>query len=210
MAAITRFSVLLSDADRQVQIADHLLTVTYPMVKDPKLLMSVIEHCRRAIEDCADAVVEFHISRDEYELPLHTTAGQPAGKHNALAAFSDLAKVRHPNIPAANDAVMLCKDFMLTLQQYKEAPISFPRDERLVIASEGFAFLKEVTPAELKRSLHEVKRFVHGAHQHILLSQEHPRLNTDPRDEHGHMHSREHDRNHDHGRNHEHTTDHQS
>lgn len=196
MVAITRFSVLLSDADRQVQIADHLLTVTYPMVKDPKLLMSVIEHCRRAIEDCADAVVEFHVSRDEYELPIHTTAGQPAGKHNALAAFSDLVKVRHPNIPAASDAVALCKDFALTLQQYKEAPVSFPRDERLVIANEGFTFLKEVTPAELKRSLNEVKRFVHGAHQHILISQEHPQLKRDARERHdpvrGHNHARDH------------------
>ncbi|HIH24473.1 TPA: hypothetical protein HA251_05545 [Candidatus Woesearchaeota archaeon] len=200
MVAPTRFSVLLSDADRQVQIADHLLTVTYPMVKDPKLLMSVIEHCRRAIEDCADAVVEFHVSRDEYELPLHTTAGQPVGKHNALAAFSDLVKIRHPNIPAAGDAVALCKDFMLTLQQYKEAPVSFPRDERLVIASEGFAFLKEVTPAELKRSLHEVKRFVHGAHQHILLSQEHPRLKNGLHEGHGSVHGHEQSREHGHGK----------
>ena len=38
----------------QVQIADHLLTVTYPMVKDPKLLMSVIEHCRRELTGISD------------------------------------------------------------------------------------------------------------------------------------------------------------
>jgi hypothetical protein len=170
MVVPSRFSTLLADANRQVQIADHLLTVTYPMVKDPKLLMSVIEHCRRAIEDSAEAVLDFHVSRGEYELPLHTKAGQQEGKHDTIAAFSDLVKVRHPGIAGEHDAIQLCRDLMLTLHQYKEAPVSFPREEKLVIASEGFAFLKEVTPAELKRSLHTVKQFVHGAGQHIMLA----------------------------------------
>jgi hypothetical protein len=165
-----RYSTLLTDANRQVQIADHLLTVTYPMVKDPKLLMSVIEHCRRAVEDAADAVVDFHVSRGEYELPVHVTAGQPPGKHDVLAAFSDLVKVRMPHILGEKEAVQLCRDLTLTLHQYKEAPVSFPRDEKLVIASEGFAFLKEVTPPELKRSLAMVKQFVGGANEHVMLA----------------------------------------
>jgi hypothetical protein len=153
------FSVLLSDANRQVQIADHLLTVTYPMVKDPKLLLSVIEHGRRAIEDAAAAVVEYYVGRGDYEVPRGVT--------DNLAAFSDIVKVRKPGIAAEQDAIRLCQDFRMTLQQHKESPTTFSREEKLVIAGEGFAYLKELTPAELKRSIVTVKQFVHAANQHV-------------------------------------------
>jgi hypothetical protein len=166
-----RHSTLLADASRQVQIADHLLTVTYPMVKDPKLLMSIIEHLRRAVEDAADAVVEFHIHRGEYELPKHAVAGQQPGKHDVLVAFSDLVHVRNPNIPGALEAVEACRELTATAQHFKEAPVSFPRDEKLVIADHDYA-LEEVTQVALKANLHTVKQFVHGVQRHLLLTGE--------------------------------------
>jgi hypothetical protein len=158
------YSTLLSDANRQVQIADHLLTVTYPMVKDPKLLLSVIEHNRRAIEDCAQAMVNYHVTTDKYELPEASKHGKP----DVLVAFADLLKARKPKLAGAEDAIKLAHDFRLTLQQHKEAPTTFIRDEKLVIAGEGFSFLKEITPAELKRSLVILKQFVHSANQYVI------------------------------------------
>jgi hypothetical protein len=157
-------STLLSDANRQVQIADHLLTVTYPMVKDPKLLLSVMEHCRKAIEDSAQAVVEHHVGNGDYELPQHVMRN---GRHDAVAAFADLVKIRSPNIPAANEAVALCHEWRQTLQEHKDTHTAFKRDEKLVIADEGFEQLKEVSPAGLKESLRTLKRFVHGANQYL-------------------------------------------
>jgi hypothetical protein len=160
-------SVLLADANRQVQIADHLLSVTYPMVKDPKLLMSIVEHCRRAVEDAAEAVVEHHVQGGEYELPSHVKHGT---KHDSIAAFADLLKVRRPAIAQGQEAVQLCHDLRLTLQQHKESPTTFIRDEKLVIAGEGFSFLKELSAPELKRSLSILKQFVHAANQHVVKS----------------------------------------
>ncbi len=166
-----RHSTLLADASRQVQIADHLLTVTYPMVKDAKLLMSIVEHLRRAVEDSAEAVVDFHVNRGEYELPTQATAGQQPGKHDTLAAFSDVMRVRKPNIPGALEAMEVCRELTSTLQHFKQAPVSFPRDEKLVIADHEYA-LKEVSAPALKISLHTVKQFVHAVQKHIMLTGE--------------------------------------
>ena len=153
-------STLLSDANRQVQIADHLLTVTYPMVKDPKLLLSVMEHARKAIEDSAQAVVEHHVHNGDYEVPQHAA-------RDPTAAFADLVKIRKPSIPAAQEAIALCRDLRQTLQEHKDTHTAFRREEKLVIAGEGFEQLKEVSPAMLKESLHTLKRFVHGANQYL-------------------------------------------
>ncbi len=166
---VSRHATLLEDATRQVQIADHLLTMTYPLVKDPKLLMSIIEHIRRAIIDASEAVLEFHISRQEYEFPK--SAHSVDGKENTLVAFADLLKVRNPHIPSANEAIQVCNELVATLLQYKESPVTFPRQEKLVIADSEFA-LKEVTAVALKPILHTSKQFVAGVTKHIMLSGE--------------------------------------
>jgi hypothetical protein len=139
-------------------------------VKDPKLLLSVIEHARRAIEDASEAIISFHISRADYELTRISMRDD--GKHDTMAAFADLMTVRRPDIKSASEAQRLYHDLQLTLQQHKEAPVAFQRDEKLVIAGEGFSYLKEVTPSELKKSLATIKTFVHSCHQHIALKDE--------------------------------------
>jgi|GEM_PF-1342682 len=166
-------AVLLADANRQVQIADHLLTTTYAAVKDPKILISVMEHARRAIEDAAEAVVDLHVSSGAYELPRAVM--RVGGKHDALMAFGDLMKVRQLTIAADADAIKLCHDLRVTLQQHKEAPTTFQRDEKLVIAGEGFEYLKEITPSEIKKGMHIVKQFVHACHSHVALAKEEKR-----------------------------------
>jgi hypothetical protein len=38
------FQVLRDKAVEKIKIADHMLFMTYPLVKDPKLLMSILEN----------------------------------------------------------------------------------------------------------------------------------------------------------------------
>ena len=39
-----KFQELRDAANKKLQLADHILTMTYPIVKDPKLLLSVVEN----------------------------------------------------------------------------------------------------------------------------------------------------------------------
>lgn len=43
-------ATLLSDANREVQAADHILSAVYPLSRDPKVLLGALEHERRALE----------------------------------------------------------------------------------------------------------------------------------------------------------------
>ena len=53
------FAVLLREAEQKIKIADHLLSTTYPAVKEPKLLFSVIENIFRALDLTIVAVLTY-------------------------------------------------------------------------------------------------------------------------------------------------------
>lgn len=153
----------LSEATREVQVSDHLLTVTYPMAKDPKLLMSVLDHGKRAIETAATALVEHELGNG-YVPPVRVT-----GPHEAVDAVGDLVRTNRVRIAGAQDAARLYGDLRLTMQRYREAPTVFARGEKYVIAADEYAYLREITPDELRRALKTIKEFVHGTNVHILM-----------------------------------------
>lgn len=49
---------LLVSAKRRIQVADHFLTQTYPLVHDPKLLVNILEGVFRAIEELINAILQ--------------------------------------------------------------------------------------------------------------------------------------------------------
>lgn len=153
---------MLSTANREVQVSDHLLTVTYPMAQDPKLLMSVVDHSKRAIEGAAAALVAHEI-RNGYVPPVRVSRPQ-----EAVATVGDMARNRRLPVAAAQEAARLYGDLCLTMQQYRESPAVFARGGKYVLAADEFSSLREITPEELRRALKTVKEFVHGANVHIM------------------------------------------
>lgn len=147
-------SALLLLANREVQVADHLLSVTYPMAKEPKLLLSVADHGARAIEAAAHAAMDIAVV-DAEGLPR----GLPSG-------FPDLAD---PSIGSAIEASETYRRLRGMVELFQDAPTAFPRGDRFVIAYDGFASLREVTPEELSEALITVKRFVHDTGRHMII-----------------------------------------
>ena len=53
-----RFQELREDARKRLQVADHLLTITYPLVKDAKLLLTISENLYYCVENAMNALLE--------------------------------------------------------------------------------------------------------------------------------------------------------
>lgn len=147
-------SALLLLASREVQVADHLLSVTYPMAKEPKLLLRVADHGAHAIEAAAHALVRSPAVGPE-DLPQALPAGFPDNASPAIASAGEAADL-HCRLRSAVD-------------RFKGSPTSFSRGDRLIIADEGFGSLLELTPEELSGAITVIKRFVHDAGRHVII-----------------------------------------
>ncbi len=138
---------LLSLAGKEVQAADELLTVTYPLSRDPKALLGVMRHGCSAIELAAQA------------LALHGGAGG----HDAVGALAS------SGMQEAARAAQVHAEFSGLLRRHGEAPTAFARKDRLVVASQGFASVEDIGEREVAQGVRAVKEFVYKAGKHVML-----------------------------------------
>jgi len=140
----TRAQVLLAEATREVQVAEHILTETFPMAKDPKLLLSVVIHIKRALEKTGYAI----------------DSGKPV-----------VMTINESSASNSEEAADLYTDLQKTMNRYRESPTVFSRHGKFIIASEGFSYLKELTEEELNRAMITLKTFVYEAGKQIMVGE---------------------------------------
>lgn len=134
---------MLDEAARRIRIADHMLTMTYPLVKDPKLLIAVLSNLVKSMESSMNEI----LTRDN--IP-HSNTSQ-----GRLAAYKQYI-ARKYNIPA--ETLRAYEEMCATLTEHKESPVTFRRNEKFVICNEGYK-LRTLSPATAKKYVALAKTF---------------------------------------------------
>ena len=117
---------------RQLSIAEHLLTKSYPSLKDPKILLSVLQNLLDAIE--AAFTAKLQEARANKEIPPYSDTFN--GKMNAVRMH--MAK----KLQISKVDFMMIGEIQELLQEHKQAPTEFRRKNALFIADESFSLKK--------------------------------------------------------------------
>jgi len=99
----------MNSAIRQYQAARHILTVTYPAVKEPKLLVAVLSSIYGSLIDATEAKIQ-EVPKSLKELLPHISHEH----HSVVCQIEQLVKA------------------------HKESPVTFPRSDKFVICSNKF------------------------------------------------------------------------
>jgi len=124
----------LKKALQQYEIAKHLMTVTYPLIKDPKLLPTINANLKNAVDHALMTLPK--------PTPIDTNVLPILQKYNIPSEFSQL-------ITELNE--------IKKLQQ--KSPVEFSRKDNYILASREFK-LKAVSPQETKKNLLLTKQFL--------------------------------------------------
>lgn len=115
-------------AKKYLRTADHILTMTYPLINDPKLLLAVMDNLFLAITNSLSTILYF----ERYQRLIPPFHENFESKFN-LFKFKIISKYN------------LNKDYLQTIQEVKEiiaghkkAPIEFSRKDMFVICSDGY------------------------------------------------------------------------
>ena len=136
-------------AARQYEAAEHLLNYTYPLVKDPKLLMGILHNLTQAYEHAIDAVLAY-----ERELLLVPT--YPNNSQVKLELFREKT-VRRNKIPPSYLTLLL--DMYEIIELQKASPVEFQRGNRYVLCSQNY-LLKTISIKEMSQYLAQTKQFL--------------------------------------------------
>ncbi|MBU0758100.1 MAG: hypothetical protein KKF44_08580 [Nanoarchaeota archaeon] len=138
------------NALKNLSIADHMLTMTYPVVQDPKILFVVSENLFLALTNILGALLYFERLYKRIP-PFHENF---ESKFNMFK----MRCVEKYNIEKEYLSFIL--EMKEIINENKRSPITFSRKHKYVICSEEYD-LKTISEKDIKKNLEKAKLFIH-------------------------------------------------
>ena len=136
-----KFLKSIKEAEKIIKNVDHILYITFPLVKDKKLLLNVLEDIKSAISHCINSILQH-----EYLYKRITLYQNP--KTNFITFIQKSSKYYHITEEETKRIVEL---FDL-VEKHKESPMEFIKDGKIIIMSENLK-TKLITIEKIKEFL---------------------------------------------------------
>lgn len=121
-----KFLEYLEEAQKITRAIDHMIYVTFPLVKDKRLLLKVISEAKKAIAYCINAILQY-----EYlykRIKLYKDA-----KSN-LRTFRDKCAHRYDIGEMQVKAIL---NLFEIVERHKESSFEFIKEDKVIILSEN-------------------------------------------------------------------------
>jgi hypothetical protein len=143
------FTNELEMAQKRLAVADHILTQTFPLLKDPKLLLAVLEHLCAAGHMSVNNVLK-------YERMMKRIPSYVENSDHKLNLFAERCAKRYHVEPKQVQSIQELTGF---LDAHKASGMEFRRKDRFVICGDDYR-MKTLTFEKLKTALTDMKQFV--------------------------------------------------
>jgi hypothetical protein len=144
-----RFQEELARGRRSLQVADHVISVTYPLVGDSRLLLSSVENLFAAAKGLMASLLHYELAfkriphfREEYDSMLY---------------WFQLKCVPHYNLSRNYCTVM--GELKALVDGHKSSPMEFARKDGMIICSENYS-IKKITGSQLKSYVASLRRML--------------------------------------------------
>jgi len=147
-----RFQELRDKARQNLKFADHMLTVTYPLVRDPKMLLSVLDNIFLSLTHTMGSIL--HHERLFKRIPHFEDNFQ--SKFNMFRLR--ITRLYNINI----EYITLIQEVKDLIVEHKKSPVEFSRKDKFVICTNTYK-IKTVSVDHLKKYLAKAKLFIQEA-----------------------------------------------
>ena len=144
-----KFQEARDKAKRNIKIADHMLSVTYPLVKDPKLLLAIIENIFLSYTNSVAAILYYERLfkrippfQDTFESKLNMFRERCLLKYNIDKSY--LTEIQD------------IKDIII---EHRKSPVEFKRKDQFVICSDNYR-IKSISINDIKNYINKAKVFI--------------------------------------------------
>ena len=121
-----KFLEALASAEKNLRTVDHMVYITFPLIKDKRLLLKVIQELKRIITDCITSILQ-------YEYLYKRVALYKDSQEN----FRTFTERSAPRYGITRDEMKLIRELFDFVDRHKESPFEFIKDDKLVILSEN-------------------------------------------------------------------------
>jgi hypothetical protein len=116
----------LEDAKRMIKIADHMIYVTFPILKENRLLIRILEQINNAIFTIVNTIMQHEYAYKRIKIYNDTRIN--------LETFESKCAVRYG---IAKEYIEGIKQVLLLMEKHKKSPMEFVRQNKFIIMSEN-------------------------------------------------------------------------
>ncbi len=135
-------------AKKKLQLADHILTMTYPLVNDAKLLLAVVENIFLALTNSMASVLYYERLFKRVP-PFHDNFS------SKFSLFKEYAEKKEIN----KEYLRLIQDMKNIILKHKKSPVEFVRKDQLIICNGDYR-INTVSVNELKECMTKARSFL--------------------------------------------------
>ncbi|MDP6548172.1 MAG: hypothetical protein QF917_04415 [Candidatus Woesearchaeota archaeon] len=144
-----KFQELREQAKKKLQLADHILTMTYPLVKDSRLLIAAVENLFLAFTNGMNSVLY-------YERTFKRIPPFPDNFTSKFELFKDKCAKRYE---IDSEYLKIIRDIKEIIIAHKKSPVEFSRKENFVICNGDYR-MRSISSNELKAYVEKAKLFI--------------------------------------------------
>ena len=123
-----KFIEYLQEAQKIIRASDHLIYVSYPLIKDKKILLRVIEELKKAIAFCINAILQHDYLYKRVELSKNT-------KTNMQTFITKSA----PKYSISREEIKKILGLFELVEKHRQSAMEFLKDGKVVILSQNMS-----------------------------------------------------------------------
>lgn len=135
------FLEFLGSADKTIRIADHMTYITFPLIKDRRLLIKIVSEINKSVLDTINAILQYEAYYKR--IPLYK---------DAAMNFKTFQERCAPRFGITKEELIKILALFSIMEKHKESPLEFVRKDKLVIMSNN-AHADTLTVENLKEFL---------------------------------------------------------
>ena len=144
-----KFQELRAYSKKKLDVADHMLSVTYPLLKDVKLLVAVMENTFLAYTNAMSSVLH-------YDRMFHKIPAFEDNFESKFNMFKQKSMVRHGiNHKYLEDM----QKIKILLMEHRKSPVEFSKKDKFVICSDKFD-VKTISVKDMQRYKNNCRLFI--------------------------------------------------
>lgn len=121
-----KFLENIQEAQKTIQIIDHMIYVTYPLIKDKKILTKLLTETKKVIANCINSILQY-----EYLYKRITLYQNP--KTN-FKIFKEQCAKRYE---ITQEQVHIIINLFELVEKHKQSTMEFLKNEKVVILSKN-------------------------------------------------------------------------
>ncbi len=113
-------------AEKRIKTADHMVYVTFPLIKDKRLLLKIIQEIKNAITEGINSILQYEYLYKRIIL-----------YKNPKSNFKIFIEKCAPRYQITREEINLILELFDFIEKHKESPFEFIRNEKVIILSEN-------------------------------------------------------------------------